>query len=300
MVTASLVVGILVGQGLTPYVQFGVSPDYGDILDESERLSAQIKELGDFGGTQGYRDLLEENQRLIGRLEGEDTGAFRAPLESAGIGEQIGSGGGLAALTDLLTDSSCGGLSVSISGGALVVRGFVSNAGEKVALGAAISSLGPSDITDQTALLGAPYCLALGALEPAALHAPSGPVVQLAANAATGLPEVQVRASRAFDGPIYIDLVRADGTVVHMVPDPTSQVSVARPGQAFSFPVRDEFAAVSGDLVIVVSSPVPLGLDDRPAEEAAAAYYADLRRALSEQSLDPTEENAQAAFAFVP
>ena len=68
-IAATLLIGVVVGQSVSPYFNLGVSPDYAKIIKDNERLAEQVARYGDLKGAEQYFQVLQENSNLQAEIE---------------------------------------------------------------------------------------------------------------------------------------------------------------------------------------------------------------------------------------
>jgi hypothetical protein len=262
---ASLMIGIFAGQGLTPYVDLGVSPGYQEIADENKKL----------------RDTL--TQQPIMRTRSLDPGA------AAG-----GAVSDVSAIAAALRSFDCSTLTATLSKDLrIVISGHVANEADLARLQEQLAPLsGPAKIENKAMVLGRPFCQpleilqakAVAGLDPRALPT-IGPHNHGAFYRENESLVVEATATTLFDSYLYVDMVQKDGTVVHMRPIALAQESKVKAGERVlvgldgqKFTVAPPFGT---DMLVVISAPEPLFDTARPQVEKAEDYFAALRDAMA-------------------
>ncbi|MHA1563904.1 MAG: DUF4384 domain-containing protein [Alphaproteobacteria bacterium] len=276
-IAASVVVGLFVGQGLTPYLNLGVAPDYSTVLAENDRLQSSVDRLGS--------DLTI----MRTRIEITDDGASGVPSPQAAA-----AGPGLAGLASVLGQFECAALSATLQKNArLVVTGHVSSAADLDQLSRDLADYGQNGaVLNQAEVFGWPHCEAAEILHGFTLldrNLSGAPTVRPFNH--SGLyrqgenMEIEVIAPVDAAAFIYVDFVQQDGTVVHLLPtddDAENQLDAGARlvlGQgAQRYRVEPPFGT---EMMMVVASPVPLFDGGRAQVEPAQEYLGALRAALS-------------------
>lgn len=275
---ASVVVGLFVGQGLSPYLDLGVSPDYPTILAENDRLQGEVDKLGS--------DLTVMRTR-IEFTDGSQSSA-PSPLETS-------EGPGLSGLAAVLGQFECAALSATLQKNAqLVVTGHVSSASDLDRLSRDLASFGQgAGVLNQADVYGWPHCEAAEILHGFTLlnsGVGSGPSVRPFNHGQIYRQgenmEIEATAPGDTASFIYVDFVQQDGSVVHLLPtgdDPENQFGAGARlvlGQgAQRYRVEPPFGT---EMMMILSSPVPLFTQARPQVEPAQEYLGALRAALNE------------------
>lgn len=262
---ASLMIGVFAGQGLTPYMDLGVSPGYREIVDENKKL----------------RDALTQQPAM--RTRSLDPGATPGGAVSD-----------VSAIAQALRGFDCSTLTATLSKDLrIVISGHVANDADLARLQEQLTPLsGLGTIENKTMVLGRPFCQpleilqakAVVSLDPQALPT-VGPHSHGAFYRENESLVVEATATTLFSGYLYIDMVQKDGTVVHMRPIALAQQSKVKPGERVlvglegqKFTVAPPFGT---DMLLVMSSPEPLFDAARPQVEEAAGYFSALRDAMA-------------------
>ncbi len=262
---ASLMIGIFAGQGLTPYMDLGVSPGYQEIADENKKL----------------RDALTQQPTM--RTRSLDPGATPGGAVSD-----------VSAIATALRGFDCSTLTATLSKDLrIVISGHVANDADLARLQEQVTTLsGLGTIENKTMVLGRPFCQPLeilqakaaAGLDPRVLPT-VGPHNHGAFYRENESLVVEATATTLFSGYLYIDMVQKDGTVVHMRPVALAQKSKVKAGERVlvglegqKFTVAPPFGT---DMLLVMSSPEPLFDAARPQVENAAEYFSALRAAMA-------------------
>ncbi len=262
---ASLMIGVFAGQGLTPYMDLGVSPGYQEISDENKKL----------------REALTRQPAM--RTRSLDPGAATGGPVSD-----------VSAIATALRGFDCSILTATLSKDLrIVVSGHVANDADLTRLQEQLAPLsGPGKIENKAMVVARPFCQpleilrtkAVAGLDPRAL-----PVVAPHNHGAFFRENeslvVEATATHLYGGYLYVDMVQKDGTVVHLRPIDVAQKTKVKPGERIlvgrdgqKFTVAPPFGT---DMLVVVSAPEPLFETSRPQVENAADYFAALRDAMA-------------------
>lgn len=278
---ASLLLGVLLGQGLIPYYDLGLAPGYDDLVRENERLA-------------------EESVRVRSLQVQPPQGAHEAPAGS--VGTMFGQG------TDLLAGFECAKLALTLSDDRqLRVSGHVSSLEDLRRLDADLSGYQAfGRMVNDVIVYDWPFCEHLALLEDMTLlraEGPHSPAVRLAAHPAEQAEGdafiVEAIGTSLYQGYLYVDFIRQDGQVVHLQP------AGLRTGPGERRLLRLEKTAHLPDtpygtgLLSVISTPVPLFESPRPETESVQAYYEDLRGALREIGAEGRRAELLSAYDFV-
>lgn len=262
---ASLMIGVFAGQGLTPYMDLGVSPGYQEIADENQKL----------------RDEL--TQRPAMRTRSLD------PVAAAG-----GAVSDVSAIATALRGFDCSTLTATLSKDLrIVISGHVANDTDLARLQEQLVPLaGVGTIENKAMVLGRPFCQSLeilqakavAGLDPRTLPA-VGPHNHGAFYRENESLVVEATATTLFSSYLYIDMVQKDGTVVHMRPVALAQKSKVKAGERVLVGLEGQRFTVAPpfgtDMLVVISSPEPLFDTARPQVEKAADYFSALSDAMA-------------------
>lgn len=254
---ACLVLGLFAGQGLSPYVNLGVGPDYRGLQEENSALRQQAAAT-----------------RSITASTGE-----KADLER---------------LTGFLAGFSCADLSLTVSQGRGVrVAGHVGSVNDLRRLNVELAKLGNvEEMTRYLRVYDWPICEALEVVAPYGGVLGSGSIGPSLRLDNHGLSYkagerlvVEVAAGAADGGYLYVDYFQHDGQVRHMLPTRDLLNNRLQPGQSVvlgdggqSYIISPPFGT---ELVMVVQSPLPIFGPARPELERAQDYLNSLRQALN-------------------
>jgi hypothetical protein len=264
---ASLVLGIFAGQGMTPYVDLGVGPDYRALQAENESLkqfSSQTRSL-------------------------TITTTPKTPATGAS-----GQTSDLERIAGLLSGFSCADLSLSVSQGRGVqIAGHVGSANDLRRLNAELRKIGPAgEIPRDVKVYGWPNCEVLEIFAPfiggglAGAVAPSLRLYNHGLDYAAGESlVVEAAASSRSGGYLYVDYFLHNGQVRHMLPTRNGPANRLEPGEAVILGESGLnhmiFPPFGTELVVVLQSPLPLFGTARADVERAQDYLKTLRKALS-------------------
>jgi hypothetical protein len=270
---ACLMIGVFAGQGVMPYVDLGVSPGYDDVVEDNKRLQGELNQVK----TQLTRSLA----------------GIGAPAEPARAG--------ILALTQALSGFDCASLSATLSKDMkITVSGYVASEADLQTLGTRLAEFGNvAAVVNQARVAGWPSCEVLDILHQKA-SAPAnraempavGPFQHGPAYAAGEKLVVEAEATSLYDGFLYVDFIQHDGTVLHMLPGDAAKAGerVLLGNGPQEFTIAPPYGT---EMLVVLSSPVPLFEKDRPQVEKAKAYLGALKRAL-----DAAEQKAGAGKVF--
>ncbi len=294
-IAASVVVGIFVGQGTTPYLHLGIGPDVPDLLNQNTRLAEQV--------TDSQSEIVRLSQQF------SDTG-----IRFTNDGDQPGAAPGTDAAPDtgvpvadfaelgrILDQFECSALSATLRQGSnLMINGHVSSADDMNRL---LASLEPyaafAQVSNQAQIYAYPHCDAVEIAEEltvtntAAGGTPSVRPFQHGLTYTEGEPVVIEAVAGAVPGYLYVDFIQNDGTIVHLLSgarvEPGAQVRLGETGLSFSVapPFGDE-------MLLAIQTPQPLYTDDRPQVEDAATYLPVLRSAIRD-----ADQTALSGFTFL-
>lgn len=270
-VAASLMVGMFAGQGLTPYVNLGLGPDYKGLIAQNQELT----------------------RSLAATREGREIEPTIEPLQLPDAGKAD-----LGALQELLGAFPCANLTLSIANrGAATLSGRLATAEDQRALEAALSDFsGLGEIRNETALLPAgawPICGALEVLETqthrgAGNGGPKALPHQHGMDYRDGEKLVVEVTAPDQDSYLYVDFVMNDGTVLHLLPAPDHAGNLVTAGKSMHLGDSGTDYRIAGpfgrEVLMIVAAPEPLFNAPRPEAESAASYFRDLEAALARQA----------------
>lgn len=257
---ACLMIGVFAGQGVMPYMDLGVSP--------------------------GYEDVVSDNKRLQGELDQVKTQLTRSLAGSGATAEPARAG--IMQLTQALSGFDCASLSATLSKDMkITVSGYVASDADLQTLGTKLATFEKvAAIANQAKVAGWPSCEVLDILQrKASVPADQGalPVVgpfrHGPAYAAGDKLVVEAEATSLYDGYLYVDFIQHDGTVLHMLPGEAVKAGerVLLGNGTREFTIAPPYGT---EMLVVVSSPVPLFGNDRPQAEKAKEYLGQLKQAL--------------------
>ena len=262
---ASLMIGVFSGQVIMPYVDFGVSPGYDDVVRDNKRLQQE----------------LNQSQNLLTRSLSAHGGTAAQPA------------GSIMQLTQALSGFDCASLSATLSKDMkITVSGYVSSDADLLQLGEKLAGLDrTAAVVNQAMVAGKPACEVLELLHQKAgadAGLPTVPVIRPYQHGAAYVAHeklvVEAEATSLYDGYLYVDFVQHDGTVLHMLPGPDRTANAVKAGErvrlgdgAQEYTVAPPYGT---EMLAVISSPVPLFDKARPQIEPAKEYLGALRRAL--------------------
>lgn len=255
---ACLVLGVFAGQGLSPYVNLGVGPDYRALEAENKALRQQAATT---------RSITVQNPE-------------KADLER---------------LTGFLAGFSCADLSLTLSQGRGVrVAGHLGSVNDLRRLNVELASLGSNteEMTRDVRVFDWPICEALEIVAPyGGVNASGsvGPGLRLdnhGLNYKAGERlVVEVSAGAVDGGYIYVDYFQHDGQVQHMLPTLDLLNNKLQPGQSVTLGDAGQSYMISPpfgtELVLVVETPLPIFGPARPEVERAQDYLNSLNKALN-------------------
>jgi len=268
-IAASLMVGVIAGQGLSPYVDLGVAPDYQEVLHENQQLTRGLS------ATRSIRLRTPDLQQPAGS---QTTTAQESDLL------RIGS---------VLNDFRCADLSMTLSRTqGIKVSGYVSSADDLERLRSNLSGFEQLGMaTQDVQVYGWPVCEALeilatrtvidadNARAPVVRPFNHGPVYVDGENLV-----VEARSSGQFEGYLYIDFIQNDGKVLHMLPFEELPQNAVAPGQDLLLGAKDVQYALTApygtEMLVIIASPIPLFDAPRAELEPAEGYFKDLILAL--------------------
>lgn len=282
---ASLVLGVFAGQGMIPYYDFGVAPGYQDLLRENERLTEEVTRT---------RSLQVRPPR--------DAGDQAVTSLGLGVGQ----------IVDLLDAFECSDLSLTISSERqLLISGHVSTVNDLRRLDADLS--GYQDVgrvVNDVIVYDWPFCEHLGLLGDLTILDPRGrhsPVVRPfdhhAEHVSSEAFVVEAIGTSLYEGYLYVDFIRQDGQVVHILPSSRVSDNLVPNNQKVLLDLyKDQHSPDKPygiGMLSVITSPVPIFRGSRPDVEAVQAYYKDLRAALGSLVAQGHNADLLSAYSFV-
>lgn len=276
---ACLMIGVFAGQGVMPYMDLGVSPGYEDVVEDNKRLQGELNQV---------------KTQLTRSLAG--TGAAAEPARA-----------GILALTQALSGFDCASLSATLSKDMkITISGYVASDADLQKLGTKLAAFEKvAAIANQARVAGWPSCEVLDILQHkaslpadrAALPA-VGPFQHGSAYVADEKLVIEAEATSLYDGYLYVDFIQHDGTVLHMLPGEAvkagERVLLGNGPQEFT--VAPPFGT---EMLVVVSSPVPLFDKDRPQVEKAKAYLGQLKQALDAAEKKAGPDKVVSNYSFI-
>ncbi len=201
----------------------------------------------------------------------------------------------------IINQYQCAGLSATLNDNLdVVVTGFVSSTTERSSLVSALSAIeGVSGVDDGAVTVRPwPFCATINVLETQAGLEPGLPGRPgIVTNNESRIYfegdnlVINATASQLFDGYLYVDFVDREGLVHHLFPSATRPDHFVTAGQSvtvgggpgghpsdYLLRIQPPFGT---DMIVVISSPVPLFTSARPASEPASAFLQVLSGALT-------------------
>ncbi len=266
-IAASLMIGIFAGQGLTPYVNLGLAPDYDKIM--------------------------EENQELTRSLSATRSIKMRVPAPAAGQEPSVAPESDLKRISTILNGFGCASLSMTLSRkGEIRVSGHVSNPEDLGLLRSSLSDFQQlGGVTEDVLVYGWPSCKILEILASSTVMSAgtqSAPVVRPFNHGSVYVGGesliVEAQGTGLYDAYLYIDFVQNDGNVLHMLPFDRRPDNKVGPGERILLGADDVQYALAApygtEMLMIIASPVPLFEVLRAEVEPAQSYFKDLGRAL--------------------
>ncbi len=266
-IAASLMVGVFAGQGLTPYVNFGLAPDYDQIIEENQQLT---------------RSLLATRSIRI-----------REPQPAAGQEPAVAPESDLKQISTILDGFACANLSMTLSRkGEIRVSGHVSNPEDLGLLRSSLSDFQQlGRVTEDVLVNGWPICEVLeilGSSTAMSAGTQNAPVVRPFNHGSVYVGGesliVEAQGTGLYDAYLYIDFVQNDGNVLHMLPFDRRPDNKVGPGERILLGADDVQYALAApygtEMLMIIASPVPLFEVLRAEVEPAQSYFKDLGRAL--------------------
>lgn len=259
---ASLLVGVFVGQGLPPLWE-DVPPGQRGVGGEPAELTRGVKPTRNTG----------------------------APAVVPTVQPTVAlSSDTLDALTQAMSGYKCANLEATMADSrSIAVTGFVSSPADLRKLSGTLSTMqGGVEVLNKAQIRAWPFCQSLQVLYRqggATAAVEQLPAIRPHDHGASYLENenliVEASATTQYDGYLYVDLIQHDGHVVHMLWTENQVGSRAAAGQRFLMGAQGQtftvVAPFGTEMVMVVSSPVPLVKDARPQVEPAEAYLAKLK-----------------------
>lgn len=275
-VAASIMVGVFVGQGITPYVDLGVGPDVPGLLIENERLSGEVSDA------QGRIMRLSQEFSETG-IQFTDEGDQPQPAPETAVLPAPG----IAELGRVLNEFECSALSATVrQGSSLVIQGHVASADDMNRLfNVLVPYTEVARVSNRAQIYAWPHCEAVEILEEltlantASAGSPSIRPFEHGSSYLEGESVVIEAVAGAAAGYLYVDFLQNDGTVVHLLSgtrvDPGDRLRLGE-GE-LHFTVSPPFGE---EMLFVFQSAEPLFTTNRPQGEEAATYLPALRGAL--------------------
>ncbi len=201
-----------------------------------------------------------------------------------------------AILAAALARIPCSALSGAMSGDTVEVRGFLSRSvGEQGAKNALLALPGVASVTLETQQVDADKCQIISTFAPywvAHREAGGGAAMRLAGAAAGARAELTEGDSLMIDVTtpgaesfITLDYYSLQANVTHLLPNPRARDSRAPANYTATIGSLGEWgigAPFGTELVVLVTTPVPLFETPRPVSEPSAAYLADVAKRLAQ------------------
>lgn len=283
-VAASLMIGVISGQGLMPYLDLGVAPGGWDSTSGTPGS----------GETSGTRSI-----RIYDA--GQEPEATPAALQVK-----------LDQLHGLLGGYSCANLSVTLTArDQISVAGVVSSVEQLERLRSELSELTEVQDIEQSVLVhGWPICRALEVLGQRTIADGSGargPLVFPRDHAAIyqggEALVIEALARQHYQGYLYVDFLQNDGQVVHLLPYEGRADNLIKPGHRVVLGdkgQRYEVGAPYGtDMLVAIVSPMPLFNELRPQVEPADAYFDALDQALEQAVAQGYSQDLFSGYSFI-
>jgi len=201
-----------------------------------------------------------------------------------------------AALAGALARIPCSALSGDVSGDSVEVRGLLSRAvGEQGVKNALLALPGVASVRLDTQPVDAGKCQIVSTFAPywaAHRQAGGGAAMRLAGAAPGAKAELSEGDSLMIDVTtpgaesfITLDYYSLQANVTHLLPNPRARDSRAPPNYTATIGSLGEWgigAPFGTELVVLVTTPVPLFATPRPVSEPSAAYLADVAKRLEQ------------------
>lgn len=282
-IAASLMIGVFAGQGLTPYVNLGVAPDYDKIIEENKQLTSGISR------TRSIR---------IRDRETPDGSAPSAAVDS-----------GLNRIGTILSGFNCANLTMTLlREGEVRVSGHLSSPGDLYLLRsnlAKIPQLGR--VVEDIRIYGWPTCEALQVLGKGTIvggGAGGGPEVRPFDHGPVYVGGeslvVEARGPEQYESYLYVDFVQNDGNVVHLLPFDQRMENKVKPDQKIllgNADIQYDLAPPFGtELLVIIASPVPIFEEPRAESEPARDYFRALEQALARLAAEGHGDKVMSAY----
>ncbi len=254
--------------------------------------------------------MVRDNKRLQHELDQSQTMLTRSLSAHGGTAAQPA--GSIMQLTQALSGFDCASLSATLSKDMkITVSGYVSSDTDLQHLGEKLAGLDrTAAIVNQAMVAGRPACEVLDLLHQkasAGADIPGLPAVRpfqhSAAYTAQEKLVVEAEATSLYDGYLYVDYVQHDGTVLHMLPGADKAKNAVKAGErvrlgdgAQEFTVAPPYGT---ELLVVISSPVPLFGKARPQIEPAKEYLSALRGALETAGKRSGQPKVVSSYMFI-
>lgn len=265
---ASLAIGMVMGQGISPYLDFGVAPKYGQVVRDNARLKEELR----------------HSQQMVTRSLGGPAGQ-RPGMQKGTVD--------LTDVTRLLGGYDCSHLTATLSKDRrMEISGFVSRSADLDSLAGRLASIQRSiPVTNFVKVYEEPFCGAIAVLQEfggAAGEVRQLPTVRPYRHGPQYMENerlvVEAEATTLYDGYLYVDFIQHNGNVLHLFPAPHLPNNAVKAGQTVLLgrdgPNYTVAAPFGDEMLMVVSSPKPLFEKARPQVERAQSYFADLESAL--------------------
>ncbi len=220
---------------------------------------------------------------------------------------------------EVLAGFQCSGLSATLSDDLRVmVTGYLGGDDDLPRLLNALSSVnGVRGVIESTSIRPWPFCAAIGVLEAQAAIVPGrgggGPLVQpnnpsLIYQEGDSLV-INATAAKTFDGYLYIDFIDKEGNVYHLFPTDrrtdnfrSAGTEVVVGGGPDGYP-GDPHLVINPpygtDMIVAISTPVPLFDEQRPFAESASVYLQELSEGLTALERRGFETPAAGNYVFI-
>lgn len=199
-----------------------------------------------------------------------------------------------AALDAALAGIPCSALLATVSGHALEVQGFLSQAVSPARVTDMLSAMpGVSTVKLNVRQVDPDKCAVISTFAPywvAHRRAGGGAVIRLAGRDANAvlvegdslMVDVTTPAAESF---IAVDYYALDASVVHLLPNPRARDNRAPPNHTATVGSLGEWGIgkpFGSEMVLLVTTPVPLFETPRPVSEPSSAYLADVAKRLEQ------------------
>jgi len=199
-----------------------------------------------------------------------------------------------AALDAALASIPCSALLATVRGHALEVQGFLSQAVNPARITDMLSAMpGVSTVNLNVRRVDPDKCAVISTFAPywvAHRRAGGGAVIRLAGSDANAvliegdslMVDVTTPAAESF---IAVDYYALDASVVHLLPNPRARDNRAPPNYTATVGSLGEWGIgkpFGSELVLLMTTPVPLFETPRPVSESSSAYLADVAKRLEQ------------------